>query len=112
MRTTAFGRPDWSIFALCMVLFVGCDGSSSGDGAISPQPLSGKVGGKLWTFATGETDAFLSSDRNTFFTTLYASTFTACETFAPDDSGGTLIASIPRKTGSYGLGLSMNVTFY
>jgi hypothetical protein len=113
MRTLSFGWLSGSIFYCCTFLVAGCGSSDSdGGGTISSQPLSGKVGGKAWTFATGETDAYLSSEGDTLFTTLYASTFAACETFMPDDSAGTIIALIPKKTGRYGLSLSMNVTFY
>jgi len=111
MRTPVFGWLSGSIFLCCAFLFAGCGSSDSGSGATSTQALSGKIGGKTWTFATGETDSYLS-DGNTLFTTLYASTFAACNTFMPDTSAGTIIASLPRKTGSYGLSLSMNVTFY
>jgi hypothetical protein len=115
MRTMSFTWPGWSIFSFCAFLFAGCGSSDSeggaGSGTISSQTLSGKIGGKAWSFATGETDSYLT-DGSTFFTTLYASTFTACGTFMPDESAGTLIVSLPKKTGSYGLDTSMNVTFF
>jgi hypothetical protein len=98
-----------------LLLFAGCDGSGSGGSdtmAISSQPLSGKIGGKAWTFVTGETDAFMSEGVDTYWTDLYASKFAACDTTMPDDSAGTIIAQLPRKTGSFNLGLSNNVTFY
>jgi hypothetical protein len=122
MRTIVLSRGCWGIFSFCLLVLAGCGGSDSGGSessgsdagavAISSQPLSGKIGGKAWTFATGETDAYLSEGEDTYFTDLYASTFAACDTFMPDDSAGTIIVLLPRETGSYRLGMSVNVTFY
>lgn len=124
MRTTGFSRLRISA-SLCLLLLAGCGSSDASDdtsgdsgtktpgfGTISSQPLAGKIGGKAWTFATGQTDAYLSEGEDTYFTDLYASKFAACDTWMPDDSAGTLIVLLPRKTGRYGLGMSVNVTFY
>ena len=62
--------------ACCGLSACGGEGGGRGAGdAISTQPLSGKIGGKAWTFATGETNAFLSMEA-TFFVDLYDAAFT------------------------------------
>jgi hypothetical protein len=122
MRTTVLSRGCRGIFSFCLLVLAGCGdsdsggsdsgGSNAGAATISSQPLSGKIGGKAWTFATGQTDAYLSEGEDTYFTELYASTFAACDTWAPDSSAGTIIVLLPRETGRFSLGMSMNVTFY
>jgi len=58
-RRTGFG-----VAALCLGLALdlgGCGSSGGGGGAISSDPLSGKIGGQPWTLVTAQTDSFLSS---------------------------------------------------
>ncbi len=77
---------------------------------ISSQPLAGTIGGQPWTFVTGETDDFLSS-ADSFFTTLYPTTYTACSFGRPTDVSEVLI-ELPTAPGSYDLSFAMNATLY
>jgi hypothetical protein len=98
------------VLSPCLLLLAGCDGSGGG-APISSQVLAGKIGGQAWTFVQGETDAFLS-DGNTFWVNLYASAFSACESFAAPIDENQILIQIPRTGGSYDLSLAQNATFY
>jgi hypothetical protein len=91
------------------VLAGGC-GSGGGSTAISSQPLSGKIGGQPWTFATGETDSFLTTDSQ-YTVHAYAETFTAC-TGSASVTANQVILSFPTAVGSYAVSLDLNQTFY
>lgn len=93
-----------------LLTVLGC-GGGGGDTTISDQPLSGKIGGVAWTFATGETNAFLSMG-DTFFVELYGAAFTACDFGAAPTGANTFIFEIPKAVGSYPLSLQRNATFY
>ena len=85
-------------------------GSGCGsDYTITEQNLSGSIGGVAWTFATGETNAFLSEDDD-YFAVLYAESFSTCASSSPM-SVDHLILNIPKETGEWGLSLSRNMTF-
>ena len=91
-----------------------CGGGGAGDGnslPISNQTLSGKIGGQPWSFVTGQTDSFLS-DASQYFSTLYASAFTACQSFATPSDVNYLLVELPTAVGSYGLSISRNATLY
>jgi hypothetical protein len=104
------------VVTLCLglLLSANCGGGSSGGGsglAISNQVLSGKIGGQPWTFAAGESDAFLST-ASTYYVDMYPSSFTACATFAAPTDVNLLIVDLPTTTGSFNLSLARNATFY
>jgi hypothetical protein len=113
MATAFSSRQPWGIvrhFALGLLLVAGCDGS--GDSAtISSQTLSGKIGGKAWTFTQGETDPIMS-DSSSFWVTLYASTFSACATFMPPEDAGTVLLDLPKTAGGFDLSMSKTATFF
>ena len=95
---------------LALVFAAGCGGGSSGGGAtISSQILSGKIGGAAWSLGTAESDSSLSTS-DQYFVTMFPDTFTACGFGAPTTSNE-LIVNLPRKVGSYNLGLALSVTF-
>jgi hypothetical protein len=97
---------------LCLGLAVlsgGC-GGGGGSTAISSQPLSGKIGGQPWTFATGETDSFLTTDSE-YTVDAYAETFTAC-TGTASVTANEVILNFPKAVGSYPVTLDLNQTFY
>lgn len=100
-----------------IVLFaLGCSGGDEGDDgggndvAITDAPLSGTVGGEPWTVARAGTDFFLSEGEPDYWTDLYASPGSACESNSLDD-GNHLILQAPREPGEYPLSLSYNATF-
>jgi len=90
----------------------GEDGGDDGgnDVAIVDGPLSGTVGGEGWTVARAETDAFLSEGEPDYWTDLYGSPGTACQS-SPLDDGHHVILQAPRQPGEYPLSLSYNATF-
>jgi hypothetical protein len=90
------------------VLVGGC-GSGGGSTAISSQPLSGKIGGQPWTFATGETDSFLSTDSE-YTAHAYAETFTAC-TGSASLTANQVILNFPKAVGRYAVTQDLNQTF-
>lgn len=93
-------------------LAIGCGGGGGGggpSGTISSGPLSGTIGGRPWTFATGQTDSFLSTD-NQYFVDTYSVSFTACTDVPPDDAYD-LIMIMPKTAGSYALGQNLSATF-
>ncbi|NVB81237.1 MAG: hypothetical protein HOV81_22770 [Kofleriaceae bacterium] len=99
------------LFGLTLSSLAACGTDDDGGGSttIESTPLAGKVGGADWTFVAGDTDAFLSEGDDTFFTSLYPATFTACGFSGP--SGDHLIVGIPKAVGEYPMSLSRNMTF-
>ena len=95
--------------AITLSLTAAC-GSDDGDGggAVSDEPLAGRVGGQDWAFVRGQTDAFLS-DEQSYFAVLHAEDFETCGFSEP--AGNHLILSIPTSPGDYDLSLSLNMTF-
>ena len=75
---------------------------------IPDSPLSGLVGGEAWDFESGVTDDFLS-DADGFFAIFHA---TAVDCSGFNESGNSLITSLPTEPGEYEMGLSQTVTFY
>jgi hypothetical protein len=108
MNTSVFARRCRNFLSVCALLLASCGDS---DVSISSQTLSGKVGGKAWSFATGQTNPDLS-EGDSFWAALYASRFAACETSTHDDSTGSILLSLPKKTGKHSLGLDLTVTFF
>jgi hypothetical protein len=102
-----------TFLALCATL--GCgggDGDGGGGGeAIADQPLSGKIGGQPFSFAAGETDAFLSMD-DRYFITLYSTVFTACAFAGAPIGANSVIFEVPKAAGTYKLGLGQTATLY
>ena len=92
--------------ALALSLTTAACGSSYD---ISDQPLAGTVGGTAWTYAEGDTNDFLSQDDD-YFATLYPESFDECG-FGSPSGVNHLILSIPKETGEWDLGLSLNMTF-
>ncbi|MEP6652210.1 MAG: hypothetical protein ABJA82_02565 [Myxococcales bacterium] len=93
---------------------LGCGGGGNpagGSGSIANQTLSGKIGGQPWTYATGQTESFLSMD-DKFFLTLYGEAFTTCEIGGAPQGANEFIIEIPKAPGAYDLSLNMNATFY
>lgn len=92
---------------LAAALVSGCtDGPGEVD---TTRTLTGSVGGQAWTFAAGETNAFLSEGESDFFAELYPAAYTQCGFSAP--SGDHLIVSIPKAPGDYTMGSQRNMTF-
>ena len=97
---------------LGLIAGLGCGGGGSGGGGGAPsnQALTGKIGGKAWTFHTAESDSFLSDDKN-FWVDAYAGSFTPCTSAGPFDSDR-LILTLPKTVGTHPLSLSLTETFY
>jgi len=92
----------------CLLLSASaCTVTTSQD--IDATQLSGTVAGTPWTFAMGDTDAFLSEGADDFYATLYPSAFTPCGTHFDDEPY--LIVSIPKLPGDYQMDFSRNMTF-
>jgi hypothetical protein len=105
---------------LGIVLGAGCGGGSSGGGGggsgggtttISTQTLAGKIGGQAWTFATGETNADLST-ADEFWVDLYGTTFDTCVAFGAPSNVDEVIMMMPKAPGSYPVSLSRIATLY
>jgi hypothetical protein len=94
-------------FLLGVLLAAGCGGATP----ISSQPLSGKVGGQAWTFATGETNPSLSTG-DQLWVELYAATFDTCVAFGAPMDADEIIMMLPKTPGTYELSFSLNATFY
>ena len=94
-------------FVFGLGLAAGCSTTTSMD--VSSQNLAGYVGGAPWSFAAGETDAFLSEGQDDFFATLYPTAYTPCSAQTP--SGPYLIVSIPKAPGTYDFDSTRNMTF-
>ena len=113
MPRVTYTQRSWRMLrdlGLCLLLFAGCDGSG-GSTSISSQVLAGKIGGQSWTFVQGETDPTLS-DSSSYWVNLYASSFSACTSFAAPTDQSNIIIMIPRTAGGYDLSLAKNATFY
>jgi hypothetical protein len=105
-------RTGFAVLAVALLLIAGGAGcGGGGDTAISTGTLSGMVGGKPWTLASAETNAFLSTG-GTFFADLYSETFTACSGASSSATGDSLIFTVPKTVGDHPLGLSLTETFY
>lgn len=98
------------VLCLGLAALAGGCGSGGGSAAISSQPLSGKIGGQPWTFATGETDSFLST-ASIYTVDAYAETFTAC-TGTASVTANEVLLNFPTAVGSYTVSLDLNQTFY
>jgi hypothetical protein len=98
-----------TVLAIAMMGLVGCATDDGDVPELSDQMLTGEVGGQTWTFAAGQTDAFLSEGEDDFFATLYPTTFTTCGFSEP--GGDHLIVAIPKQPGEYEMSLSRNMTF-
>jgi len=94
---------------LPLVLLLGATACGGSSYEISDQVMTGQIGGQSWTFATGETDAFLSDGEDDFFALLYQESFAACQT-SPAASRY-LIVSVPKQPGEYDFGPQLNMTF-
>jgi hypothetical protein len=96
----------------CLICTAGC-GSDDGDDQsidVGSGTLSGKVGGKSWTFvAGGASPLFVEED--TFYTDLYAAPLAnACQN-GPSSRESHIILNVPMKAGDYRLGLGLTATF-
>ena len=98
------------LFALGCSSGDGGDDGGGNDVTITDAPLGGTVGGQAWTVARAETDAFLSEGEPDYWTDLYGSPGTACESSGLDE-GHHVILQAPRQPGEYPLSLSYNATF-
>jgi hypothetical protein len=85
-------------------------GSDDSNLPISSQTLSGKIGGQPWSLVTAESDAFLSTSTK-YWVAMYATAFTACQTFGPTNANEILV-ELPNTPGNYTLSLTLNATFY
>ena len=100
------------IAGVLSLVLVGCgdDGEGDGDGgstSIASGPLTGKVGGMSWTFASAQTNAFLS-DEESFWVDVYSAPVTSCDDFGAGDA---LIIAVPKRVGTQRLDLNLNGTF-
>jgi hypothetical protein len=104
-------RIEWIACAVGLVM-LGCSGGDdSGDNvAIVDGPLSGTVGGESWTVVRAETNPFLSEGEPDYWTDLYATGGTACETGSLG-GGHHLILQAPREPGEYRLSFRYTATF-
>jgi len=93
--------------------FVACGGGVGGGGAapeISSHVMSGKIGGKVWTFGTGEARTSFA-DTTQFLTNAYAGSFAPCLDDTPFDTDRVVMA-LPRTPGTYTLSASLSQTFF
>ena len=98
---------------LAMLAALGCAACSSDDDTgsgppISDGPLAGVVGGKLWSFRSGETNPQQSQGDPRFWGEAYAEATAACSATPTLDF---LILNVPREVGSYDLGFDLTATF-
>ncbi len=96
----------------CLACVWGCGSDGDGDESfdIASGTLSGKVGGKSWTFVAGEASSPFADD-DTFFTDLYAAPIaTPCQG-GPATRANHLIFNVPMKPGDYALSFSLTATF-
>jgi hypothetical protein len=98
-----------TLFVVSMMALAGCATDDGGSAEISTTNMTGTVGGQPWTFAAGHTSAFLSEGEDSFFATLYPTTFTTCGFSEP--GGNHLIVGIPKAPGEYEMSLQRNMTF-
>ena len=96
------------LFSSAVLIGCGTDDGGAGDIDMS-QTLTGTVGGQTWTFAAGETNAFLSEGEDDFFAEFYPTAYTQCGFSAP--TGDHLIVAIPKTPGEYEMSLNRNMTF-
>lgn len=100
------------LLVVCLVCAAGCSSDSGDDPsfAIGSGNLSGKVGGKSWTFVAGEASPPFAGE-DTFFAQLYSMSIpSACQN-GPASSGDHLIFNVPMKPGDYRLSLGLTATF-
>jgi len=97
--------------ALCLALAVvgSCGSSGGGSGTVSSQPLSGKIGGQPWTFATAATNSFQST-ADQYWVDTYSESFTPCSGSA-SLSADDLILTFPTAVGTYPLSINFIQTF-
>jgi hypothetical protein len=93
-----------TLLVMCL-LVAGC---SSDPTPIDDTPLTGTVGGQSWTYATADTDAFLSQDGD-YFAVFYAVAFTACG--SEPSTAPHLIVSVPKTVGDFDFTTQRNMTF-
>jgi hypothetical protein len=106
----------WHLVLACPLALACSSSGDKADGtsnstdstAIATTPLAGKVGGQPWTFVSGQTDAFLSDGEEDYTGVLTSEAATTCGSF-PDLSH--LLLYLPRKTGTFPLGLNRIATF-
>ena len=102
---------------LGLIFAAGCGGGEMGSGGggttttVSTQTLTGKIGGQPWTFATGETNAALSTT-DQYWVDLYAATFDQCVAFGAPTDADEVIMMMPKTPGTYNVSLGMNATLY
>jgi hypothetical protein len=87
-----------------------CGGGAGGGPGISSQVLSGRIGGKAWTFGTGEAHVTVG-DNTQFLTAAYAGSFVPCTDATPFDTDKVLLA-FPRMPGSYAVTALLSQTFF
>ena len=97
---------------LFLLLVVGCGVGSDGGGgaAMSSQTLAGKIGGRTWTFGTGETIAALSTSER-LWVDLYADRFESCVPLGAPANADMVMMMMPMTPGSYDLGVKMNTHY-
>ena len=99
-----------AVLCLGLAALAGGCGGSGGSTTISSQVLSGKIGGQPWTFATGETDSYLST-ASKYAVNAYAETFTPCTGYV-STTADTLYLNFPAAVGHYAVSVELNQTFY
>ena len=91
--------------------FVACGGGGGGAAPeISSQVMSGKIGGKAWTFGTGEARTSFA-DATQFLTNAYGGSFVPCTDNTPFDTDRMVLA-LPKAPGTYTLSASLSQTFF
>jgi len=96
-----------ALLALAAAALAACGGEGAAD-----HPLSGKIGGRDWTYVAGETSAVLSTD-DSFWADVYDVPIEArCFGLTPSGATNGLILTVPRSRGNHPLGAALEQTFY
>jgi len=93
---------------LASMLGAGCGGSIE----ISDAPMSGHIGGVLWSFGSAETDNFPSSSSDPFVLSAYQEVVAPCTGAGAQVRSNRLFMTVPKAAGNYLLGNGLNETFF
>lgn len=103
-------KTGWIVILAALSCGACSDGGDEGEAsktAIVSGPLAGLVGGKAWSFVSGQTDAFLSEEGD-YWGEAYSEASTCSSGFVDSDH---LVLSVPRQPGDYALGPMLTATF-
>ncbi len=94
--------------ALFSLLILSACGDDTDSIDVADTPLSGKVAGEAWTFASAQTNAFLS-DEEGYWVDLYSAPVASCGDSTP--AGPKLIILLPSNVGEYDFSPAQTMTF-